>query len=364
MIRFALPFMIEPLSGNALLELLDRELGSWRVLDDDGRDIANPRLILHVLSGNIPATAAVPIATSLAVKSAALVKAASGDRVFPSLFQRSIAEVDPELGSAVAACYWVGGNRACENVAFAAADLVVASGSDASIADARTRCPGRFIGHGHKVSFALVTSDVLDDEEAATRTADSLALDVSIWDQRGCLSPQICFVEGDFDAACRFAERLVAPLSRLAVALPPGHKTIDEQSAIQRFRSESEWHRIEGKPAALFASTGSTDWTVAVESPAEFRPTPLCRSLRVCALPSLAELPRVLAPARTFLEAAGLAASGRRETDITAMLGACGVHWVCPLGRMQRPPLSWPQGGRPRIADWITWSGQDERLTS
>ncbi len=361
MVREGLPLMIEPLAAPALATLLDTELGNRRVLDDfiEGRRARGPRLIAHVLAGNLPGLAAVPAALTLAVKSAALVKAARCDRVFPALWCRSIAAVDADLGTALSACYWHGGDHACEQRVFEAADLVIASGSDASIADMRSRCRARFIGHGHKVSFAVVAREVLADHALADQAAAALGYDIALWDQRGCLSPQIAFVEGDFRAARRFAERLAEALGALAVRLPPGAAGFQEQLDVRLFRQEVEWRRIAGEPVALLAGEGLTDWTIAVDAHAVFRPTPLCRSVRLIPLPALADLAPVLAPVRGVLEAAGVGASPARLAALAELLSEAGVHRVCALGRMQRPPLSWRQGGRPRVADWVMWTNDD-----
>ena len=51
------------------------------------------------------------------------------------------------------------GNLALENVLFAEADCVTATGSDETLAEIRTRLPAkvRFLGYGHRVSFGFVT---------------------------------------------------------------------------------------------------------------------------------------------------------------------------------------------------------------
>lgn len=349
MIHRALPLLFEPLQDGQIGQLLDDELGSRRVIDGER---SGPHLIVHVIAGNLPGQAIVPMALSLALKSAVLVKAPAGERICPELFARSLAEVDPEIGAAVAPCYWRGGDRACEAAAFRAAGLVIASGSDRSIEEMRARCPAPFIGYGHRVSFALVGREI-SEPELAQSTARSLALDVTLWDQRGCLSPQVCFVEGDFEAACRFADLVASALAALARELPPGRLTVEEHASVQRFRAEAQWQEMAGHPVALFASGGSTHWTVVVDSASELRPTPLCRSLRITAIPAIADLGRLLRPARRHLEAAGLAVSDSRLDETEALLHASGVHRVCPIGRMQRPPLSWRPGGRSRVAGWM-----------
>ena len=74
----------------------------------------------------------------------------------------------------------------------------------------------------HRVSFAVVAREVLADDRSRRHAAQRLAEDVAIWDQRGCLSPQVCIVEGDVDAARDFGATAAAALAELAERLPRG----------------------------------------------------------------------------------------------------------------------------------------------
>jgi hypothetical protein len=354
MIRYGLPLLFRALSGDAIATLLDAELGDRRLLDEvcDGRRALGPPLIAHILPGNIPGLAAAPMLLSLAVKSTALVKTAAGDPAFAALFAASIAEADPELGRCLAVTHWRGGNDAVEAVALTAADLVVASGTDAAMAALAARGARRFIGHGHKISCALVGAERLADAEAATELARRLAYDVSLWDQQGCLSPQLCYVEaGGRVAPAAFGQLLGGALQKLTVQLPPRQLTLAEKAQVLRFRQEAEWGG-----ASLIVSQESSDWSVSVEPDERFLPTCLHRCIRLKAVPHLAALGPVLAPHRGRLEAAGVAVGRRRLAAITEMLAACGVHRICRIGSMQLPPLSWQPGGRPRVADWVEWT--------
>lgn len=341
MIRYGLPLLLEPLRGTAVRDLLDRELGSHPPL--------GPTVIAHIMSGNIPALSASSIVLSLAIGSCALVKAASGDRVFPSLFAASIAAADAELGACVAATYWSGGNRAIEEVVFRQADLVVAFGSDASIAAMRDRSRARFIGHGHRISFALITRELLTSET----TMAGLAEDLSLWDQRGCLSPQVCFIEGDYDDACAFAAALGPRLDAAASRLPPGVLDAPEHTAIRRFRDDAEWRALAGERVRLLTPPSGLAWSIVVEATPLFRPTPLGRSLRILPLERIDNVRAVVAPTRGMLEAAGVATPPDRRQKVQTLLKDAGVHWITAVGQMQKPPLAWTQGGRPRVADWI-----------
>ncbi len=338
MIAYALPAMLEPLRRPHLEQLLA----------DEFTDGTAPELILHVLPGNLPGLAAIPTALSLAIGSATLLKAGRGDRVFPQLFIESLAAHDAELGAAAAVRYWRGGELGCEEVALAAAELVVAAGDDSSIAALATRSRGRFIGHGHRISFAVVDAVARDDPH----TADGLAIDVATWDQRGCLSPQLCFVEGDFDSACSFAERLAAALDRQALALPAAQMTIGERLAIRRWRDEADWARFGGEQYRLIAAADEAAGTIVVEPSAVFRPSPLARSVRILPIAGLDELTTVLAPVRGVLEGAGLEVDPAQRQHWERCLSGCGVHLISRLGAMQRPPLNWRQGGHRRLAGW------------
>ncbi len=360
MIAHGLPLLLAPLRSETIRALLNDELSDARVLDGvrAGRRACGPSLIVHVLSGNIPGLAAIPMLLSLVVKSAVLIKPAAGDPISAALLAQSISEADPDLGQCVAVAPWRGGDPALEEVAFADADLVVASGSDAAIAAIAARVPGRFIGHGHKISFATIGKECLDDHAAAQRVARALGYDISLWDQQGCLSPQLCYVEtGGRVTPAELGALLGDVLAHFAAELPPRRLSFDERAAELRFRQEAEW----GGAEQLLASSDSIDWSISIEPNAELLPSCLNRCVRLKVVASLSELPSVLAPHRRHLEAAGLAVGPQRVTEVNEMLAGCGVHRVCPLGTMQLPPLSWRQSGRPRVADWVEWMGVEER---
>ena len=345
MIRHGIPLLLQPLRAENIAALLQSELGN------DDQHWHAPGLITHVLSGNLPGLAAVPIVLSLAIRSAALIKPAAGDPLFAELFVESLRAADGELADCVLVMHWRGGDQSIETVAFGESDVVVASGSDAAVAAIRSRVHGRFIGHGHKVSFALIGRECCSAESTARQLAQRLAYDVTLWDQQGCLSPQLCYLEeGGQVSAPEFARLLGAALTALAKDLPPRRLCFDEQAAIQRFRQEAEWTR------SSLASPDSTDWSLSIEPGAAFLPTCLNRCLRLKVIDDLEELWPALEPHRQHLEATGVAVGPLRRSQIAAQLTAHGVHFVCDLGQMQLPPLSWRQGGRPRVGEWVYWS--------
>ena len=361
MIRHTLSLIFREYRAERLEILLRDELGDPRALDTfvplpgGWRKAYGAPLVTQVLAGNIPGAGLDGIIFALLVKSATLVKASSLAPFLPMRFARSLAGVDPELANCLAMVTWLGGQAELEDAAFSRADLVLASGADESLSAIRARVRGKFIGYGHKVSFSVLGKEVLSDAQALAQRA---AYDVVLFDQQGCLSPQLVYVEeGGAVTPREFTALLAQALERWQTILPRGRVTLEESVAIQRVRDESEWQALAGKNVALYTSPGSTTWTVMYQADPVFIPSPLRRTVRVKPLASLAQLEPILDRWRPYLEAAAVAVDPPRLLEIGELLGRAGVSRICPIGTMQTPPLSWRHGGRPRITDLVRWVG-------
>jgi len=355
MIRRGLPLLLEPLRAPALERLLDRELGTgWRQIP-----AAGPRLIAHVLPGNIPALAATAATLSLAVRAATLIKCGVGDRCFAPLWVECIAAHDEELGACAAAVYWKGGTEEIERAALARADVVEAAGSDDAVAALRGRVPGRFVGRGSRISFAFVGREVAADPSLRAAAARAIGEDVSLWDQRGCLSPQVAFVEGGLGSAHGFGEALAEALETWAQELPPRRLSLEEQAAVLRFRQRAEWEAVASHRAVRLLCGESLAWTVLVEEEPRLRPTCLQRTVRVQPVLSPEDAAAAVASMRPWLETAGLAVAAERRNAVAALFRSAGVPRVCAAGEMQRPDLAWQPAGQPRVAVWF--SEREER---
>lgn len=359
MVQHALPLIFQEYQSSKLVDLLNDELGAYSRLDrfaptpsGDRRVFSFP-LVTQILAGNLPGAGLDSIIFTLLVKSATLVKTASSSAALPQLFARTLARVDRELAECLAVVTWSGGSTALEEVVFSHADLVIASGADESLASIRQRVHGRFIGYGHKVSFSVIGKEALAQSQ---QLAHAAAYDVALFDQQGCLSPQLIYVEeGGAINPKEFAALLAQGLAYWQQELPRGTIPQNASAAIRRVRDEAEWQALAGKDVALFASSHGTEWTVIYEADPTFRPSPLYRTIRVKPFTSLPQLSALLTPWHPHLEAAGVAMSREHLLATAEVLGRAGVSRICPLGQLQTPPLSWRHGGRPRIADLVRW---------
>src|SRR5207244_7604183 len=115
-----------------------------------------------------------------------VVKQSRSDPHSSPSFLVALEAVDPALASTGVTAYWPGGERAWEEATFARADVVVASGTDETVAALAGRLGARLLAHGERVSVAAVSREGLGRDEPL---AERLTLDVALHDQRGCLSP-------------------------------------------------------------------------------------------------------------------------------------------------------------------------------
>jgi len=311
-------------------EWMDRELAS-----DEAR---GPSLVFQVQAGNVPTAGLRSMAACLLLRSPLLIKPSSGEPLLPALWAECLARHDPELAEAVAVLWWPGGTEELEAPALQAAEVVEVFGDDASIGDVRRRLPTdtRLIPHGHKISIAVVNGQTAGPAEAA-----ALARDVAMFDQHGCLSPQIAFVLDDGTASARWASQVADAMVTIAETLPPGRRSPAASSRTLQLRGQYEF-RPESR---VWSSPGSTDWTVILTDPDPLPPTPGTRTLFVCPIPDAQRLAALLVPIASHLQAIGL------SPDLTGESLALPLQpWFCPLGQMQRPPLCWPEDGMPLLA--------------
>jgi hypothetical protein len=178
---------------------------------------------------------------------------------------------------------------------------------------------------------------------------DGLARDITLFEQRGCLSPHHIFVAGRAGEARDFAARLARALARLEGRLPaPRRLPLGAAASIRELRERARWRAL-AEPAA----GGGVDlwegprmaWTVICDAAAAFSASPGYRTVFVSALECVDELGSRLGAAAGGLEAFALASPLDVRERLAAELRRLGVTYVCDPGRMQSPPLDWPHGG-------------------
>ena len=243
----------------------------------------------------------------------------------------------------IEARYWQGADLAAETAAVAEVENVIVFGSDQTVEAVRSRMPSsvQFTGHGARYSVGLVMPDA-----ELRRAADDAAVDVCMFDQAGCKSPQTIYVVGDTSRALRFAQALDGSLRNVSVRLPRMRPSRDEAAAAIDVLRRSYLTALDApnhslSPILRGPDNGACpDYVIVVEPQGPPRTYGFGRIVVI--MPLAEGMPPVLSGA---IEEVGIAGGFESWPQIGPML--CGADErdelvVSALGMMQRSVLAQP----------------------
>jgi hypothetical protein len=290
------------------------------------------------------------------VKSPTLVKPGLGDVVLPVLFVRALREADAALADAVAVVYWPGGSVSSEDIVLGRAEMVTAYGGDDTVAALRARVPvsTRFRAYHHRTSIGVVGRGALGPAAVST-TTDDLARAVAVFDQRGCVSPQVVFVEegGEMSPAA-FADALAVSFEALEDDLPGGALDAAEASTLQQLRGTAEMMGAAGSGVEC-THGGTASWTVIFDPDAQLASACVGRVVRVRPIVSAQDLPAVLEPVAAHLQTVGVAGLGQNLDGLAERLGRLGASRVVPFAQVPFPPAWWHHDGGGPLRDLVRY---------
>ncbi|HEV3272304.1 MAG TPA: acyl-CoA reductase [Candidatus Methylacidiphilales bacterium] len=317
-------------------------LDAWFLCDDVRVRARAPKIIYHICAGNLAVSAQTSLAHGLLLGARNVVKLPS-DRD-DSTTRREILDFIRGLPAPLRKL--VETRRALDPGLLRRADAVIAFGSDATMSALRAqmRWDQKFIAHGHAVSLLWLA----DPSRLTSREARACAVDVLIYDQLGCLSPQAIYAQPGTD--------LESPGRKLAHAL------------------EAHWRRLKIKPARPLAVAARIaeardmaralgrrvwlppknhlGWTLIHDPDPAFRPSPL-HGVIYLRQANESHLPTALASVAGRISTVGVV--GRLSPSLEKAFLDLGVSRFCTAGHMQFPPLAWHHDGRSPLGDLVTW---------
>jgi acyl-CoA reductase LuxC len=361
----ALDDAFEPLARGGLRKWIASELGSVSALDQptptrEGilRRALGPEWMLHIYAGNVPTVPVWPLFSAPLLKSALLAKTSSQEPVLAPMLARAIAEEDPDLGECMAVIWWKGGTIELERTAFTNAPAILAFGGESAIANIarQTRVDAKLVLHGHKISLGYIGKGALG-RSALRGLARQAALDVSLYDQHGCLSPHAFYVErGGGATPVDFAGALGEALEESSAELPRREPSAAEAASVQLYRAQAQFEAAGSQGTNVLTSPVGTGWTVISENGARFEPTPAHRTVRIHVISGPEDFERAIAPMVNYVEALALEESGARRAALAARFAALGIPRITSVGSLQRPSPLGAHGGVPRLLPFVTWS--------
>ncbi|MFO8174702.1 MAG: acyl-CoA reductase [Longimicrobiales bacterium] len=318
-------------------------------------------LVFHLGAGSVPGVTTTSMIRALLAKSASLVKPGRGDVALPVLFARALTEADPEVGRSLAVVYWPGPREERTREALRGVDLVVVYGADDTLEWVRARTPPttQLRAYRHRMGVALVGSGGLMSGTAVS-TARAAAEAVALFDQRGCVSPQVIFVEeGGETAPDAWAELLAEALERLELTLPSGPVPGEAGAALQQWRGAMEVEESLGKGFVRHGGE-SAPWAVHYSPDPFLEPSCLNRAVRVIPVKDLRTVPDLLEPWRPHLQTVGVGGIGDSRESLAEALAGLGVSRVAPLETMAWPPAWWHHDGTGPLRSLVRWTDLED----
>ena len=279
---------------------------------------------LVVLPANPPGLMLQSLLPALAARAPVLFKSSRAEPFFAPAFLAALGDRRPMLRDAYATAMWTGGDASIEARLYARARLVAAYGNESTIASIPAAGPRRLITFGPKLSLGWVGAKA--DLEQAAR---GMALDVALFDQRGCLSVEAVLV--DRAAADTFADSLARALSDLATELAPGRSSSAERAGVRLAREDADLRGLPWSGDAL--DTG----TVIVESDARISPSPGLRTVRIHPVEGVPNL--------NDWRLQGIAIAAHMPATVRRGFEQAGVSRFAPAGELQATDAAWRNGG-------------------
>ena len=294
--------------------------------------------------------------SGLLVKAGNIGKVPSAEPLFAGWFAELVAEIEPDLADCLAVVWWKGGETASETALLGEADVVLAYGGNDSLDAIRSRTPvtTRFLGYGHKISFGMISRSALDMRKASA-AAHQAAYDVVRYDQQGCYSPHVFFVERGGKVSPReFGRYLAYELDSFERKFPRRALSIAEAGDVAAWRHKEEMMSL-SEPGREMIGDKAGAWSVAyVEGDEDLAPSGLNRTVKIVAVDALADAAPRIAPYKALLQTVGIAASPEELYRLGDILGQAGVTRISALGRMTAPEAGWHHDGRFNLLDLVT----------
>ncbi len=392
MVKVALTGYLQQFRAPQLHRFVAEDFANPKVLDEfqpaaKGGAVRalGPNLLAHSWAGNVPGLPLWSLACGLLVKAGSIGKLPSAEPVFASLFAQLLAEIHPPLADALAVVWWKGGEAEPAASLYAAADCVLAYGSNEAIAQVRSQVPAttRFLPFGHKLGVALVGRAVLDRRHGPA-LARAAAHDVARYEQQGCYSPHVIYVErGGLVDPRTFAQHLAAELAGQGRQHPRRPLGLEEAAAVGSWREAAEMralreagHELLGQTpeaaasaaasapvtagaagaagAVSHAGAGPAGWSVAyADQPLALAPSAGWRCVQVVAVESLDDAVALIEPHALFLQTAAVAVPPASLYALAERLAQAGITRVTALGRMTAPEAGWHHDGGFNLASLV-----------
>ncbi len=293
-----------------------------------------PCVSTFIFAGIIPTPMLFDIFLGLLLKSSVFVKCPSRAPLFPILLIRSIQKVNPKLGKCITAFHWPGGKSNFEKDLFKKSDLIHAYGTDETIEKISEKISSSktFLSFGHKLSFSIILKEHMTKQFIDSLT-QKVAYDISLYDQQGCMSPHVIYVQkGGNILVHDWAKKLADAMQKILKKLPTGKISLGEASQIHQIRGQTAL----SSDKSCISSHPTPEWTIIYEENPSFHASCLNRVIFVKPFSNLNELHKILKKEKGNFQALGFSTDAKKKNSIKDFARSLKVPMLQHIGEMQK----------------------------
>lgn len=219
------------------------------------------------------------------------------------------------------------------------ADLVTVWGGEEAVKSIRAMCPPgvRVVDWGHKISFAYIAEDHINNTESIY----ALAEDICRRNQQACTSPQCVLVETeDPNILNNFGEALAKSLDRIGGLFPIQESSIHEKAEITTITHLQKIEAAFGNGHVIEADDHS--YRILIDYRSGLQPSPLYRTIWIKPIKRTEIIP-TLRPFNLYLQTCGLAADQLSDVyEITEELLKVGLQRITSIGKQHESYVGEP----------------------
>lgn len=345
-------------TSDALRVALEAEFPDLRVLDSfipgpqgESLKAMPPRLLVQYGSGNVPGTSATALVRALLVGAPTVVKPGQGDRVLPELLGRALLEVEPSLQDTFLVGDWRGGQGGhVEERCLAAADRMVIYGGLEAVKAVRHLLPPLtpLDIYGPRISGAILLAQATSISAHVEAAADAICA----YEQRGCVSPQVFWVQESPDQSARaWAEALAEALERR----PSASVTTTQVVAMRAEYEAARYAQALDPEEAVFGSPQQGWMVLYTPRCPQLTPTCLGRTVRVHGFSEASEVLVALKPMTPYLQTMAVEGDEPGRLALVRGLAQYGVTRVTSLKNQPWPPIWWKEDGTETLRSLVRW---------
>lgn len=295
-------------------------------------DVARPEVTLVILAASVPALAAQPLMPLLTRGSAVLFKPSSREPDSARLLVEALAEIDPQAAAAVSLIPDLRLGTSDPGWTDAGLDRIVAYGDDDTVDLVADHFDSAAIDtevtlQGHGWSAVYLAAEAVTNQVLA-----AVARDVALFDQRGCLCPQVVLTSAP---AAAVVEGLGEALAQIAADVPAS----PEATILGALRQLRDATVAGGR--AVSEQPLSTGLAVEAAPRQPVTGTPGGRSVQIYGEVSLANAVDLLEPVTHRLQSLAVAVPEDRQRRTHTAFSSLGIGRIVRPGELHSPGFDW-----------------------